>query len=70
MLPVAFLTPTDFFTGAGGLAAAIAVGGFFGQVISIALLASDQERREITALGGCIGFLAMIGLIALSAKLG
>jgi hypothetical protein len=70
VLRVAFLTPTDLFTGAGGLAAAIAVGGFLGQVIAIALLASDQERREITAFGGCFGFLTMIGLIVLSVKWG
>jgi urea transporter len=68
VLPVAFLSPAELFTGAGGLAAAIAVGGFLGQVIAIALPASDQERREITAFGGCFGFLAMIGLIALSVE--
>jgi hypothetical protein len=70
VLPVAFLAPVEVFTGAGGLAAAIAVGGFFGQVISIALSVPDQERRELTAMGGCLGLLAMIGLILLSVEWG
>lgn len=70
MLPAAFLGPAELFTGAGGLASAIAVGGFLGQVLAILLVVTDQERHEITAIGGCIGLLAMIGLILLFAKWG
>jgi hypothetical protein len=52
------------------LAAAIAVGAFIGQALAVAASATDEERREAIALGGSIGFLAMIGLILFSAKWG
>ena len=70
MLPVAFLSTQELTSGAGGLAAAIAVGAFFGQVNAVLMLATDEGRREAIATGGLIGLLAMIGLILYSAKWG
>jgi hypothetical protein len=70
VLPVAFLSPDTTTSITGGLAAAIAVGAFIGQALAVATSATDEERREAIALGGSIGFLAMIGLILLSAKWG
>jgi hypothetical protein len=66
VLPVAFLTPQELLSGAGGFAAAIAVGAFLGQVQAIASSASEEERRKATALGGLAGLLAIIGLILFS----
>jgi hypothetical protein len=68
VLPAVFFTPQDLFTGAGGLAAAIAIGVFLGQVIAITKAVSDQRRRFETAVGGLIGLGTMIGLILLSAN--
>ena len=71
VLPVAFLIgPEHLLSGAGGLAAAIAIGAFLGQVWAVATSMTDGDRREAIALGGLIGFLAMIGLILLSVKSG
>jgi hypothetical protein len=71
VLPVAFLIGSEhLLSGAGGLAAAIAVGAFLGQVWAVATSMTDEDRREAIALGGLIGFLAMIGLILLSVKSG
>jgi ABC-type arginine transport system permease subunit len=70
VLPVAFLSVQDLTSTAGGLAAAIAIGAFIGQVFAVAAAATDEGRREAIATGGLIGLLAMIGLILLSAKWG
>jgi hypothetical protein len=69
VLPVAFLiSPERLFSGAGGIAAAIAIGASVAQVFSVLGSASDQERRLRTALGGLFGLAMMIGLILLSAS--
>ncbi len=70
MLPVAFFSFQELTTGAGGLAAAIAIGAFIGQVASVATSATVEGRRELIAAGGFIGLLTMIGLILLSGKSG
>jgi hypothetical protein len=70
VLPVAFLSLSNLTSLVSGLAAAIAIGAFVGQVFSVAATASDDERREFIATGGLIGLLAMIGFILLSAKWG
>ena len=66
MLPVAFYSPTELFLGAGGLAAAIAIGAFFGQVAAVLAFDSDERRRRRTAEGGLGGLIVMIGLILAS----
>jgi len=66
VLPVAFLSPNGLLAGAGGLAAAIAIGAFFGQAIAILTASSDEDRRRRTAEGGFGGLLVMIGLILVS----
>jgi hypothetical protein len=68
VLPAVFFTPQDLFTGAGGLAAAIAIGAFIGQALGTLRQAPDLERRHQTAVGGFFGLAVMIGLILLSAK--
>jgi hypothetical protein len=71
VLPAAFLiSPDHLFSGAGGFAAAIAVGAFHGQVWAVASSMTTDERRDIIAVGGLIGLLTMIGLILLSVKSG
>jgi hypothetical protein len=66
VLPVAFLSPSGLLTGAGGLAAAIAIGAFFGQVVAVLTSSSEEVRRRRTAEGGIGGLLVMIGLILVS----
>jgi hypothetical protein len=69
--PAAFLiSPDHLFSGAGGFAAAIAVGAFLGQVWAVASSMTTDERRDLIAVGGLIGLLTMIGLILLSVKTG
>jgi hypothetical protein len=69
VLPVAFLlTPEDLFSGAGGIAAAIAIGAFAGQALAVVFSLPEHQRHRKTALGGLAGLLVMIGLILLSAK--
>ena len=68
MLPAVVFTPYNVFTGAGGFAAAIAIGAFLGQAIDTLRPRSDLRRRRFIAVGGLSGFLTMIGLILLSAK--
>lgn len=68
MLPVAFLSIGDLTSIAGGLAAAIAVGAFIGQVSVSFSPNADSFRRRRIAVGGLIGLGLMIGLILLSAK--
>jgi hypothetical protein len=67
VLPVAFLTPEFLFSATGGLAPAIAIGGFLGQGLAIARSASDSARRRETAMGGVGGLIVFIGLILFSA---
>jgi hypothetical protein len=69
VLPAAFLiSPDHLFAGAGGFAAAIAVGAFLGQAWAVASSMTTDERRDVIAVGGLIGLLIMIGLILLSVK--
>jgi ABC-type arginine transport system permease subunit len=70
VLSAAFISLQDLTSAAGGLAAAIAIGAFIGQVLAVAVAAADEGRREAIAIGGLIGLLAMIGLILYSAKWG
>jgi hypothetical protein len=71
VLSAAFLIrPDHLFSGAGGFAAAIAVGAFLGQVWAVATAMTDEDRREAIAVGGLIGIVSMIGLILLSVKSG
>jgi hypothetical protein len=66
VLPVAFYSPTELFLGAGGFAAAIAIGAFFGQVIAVLTSDSDKGRRRRTAEAGLGGLIVLIGLILAS----
>jgi len=68
VLPVSFLSIGDLTSIAGGLAAAIAVGAFIGQVSVSFSSSADSFRRLRIAVGGLIGLGLMIGLILLSAK--
>jgi hypothetical protein len=68
-VPVAaFISSDHLLTGAGGFAAAIAIGAFVGQGLDILRPASELVRRRRTAAGGLIGAAVMIGLILLSAN--
>jgi F0F1-type ATP synthase membrane subunit c/vacuolar-type H+-ATPase subunit K len=68
VLPAAFLiSPESLFAGAGGIAAAIAIGAFAGQALSVIASAPERQRHRQTALAGLIGLVVMIGLILLSA---
>jgi hypothetical protein len=66
VLPVAFLSPAGLLTGAGGFAAAIAIGAFLGQASAVLKSTSEDDRRRITAEGGLAGLIVMIGLILVS----
>jgi hypothetical protein len=67
MLAAALLfTPESLFSATGGLAAAIAVGAFFGQVDAIVHRSSDEDRRRRTAFGGLAGAIILIGLFLVS----
>jgi hypothetical protein len=68
VLPVGFLSSDSLFSGAGGFAAAIAIGVFLGQVRAVLSSTPEEMRRRETAVGGLIGFGVMIGLILLSAS--
>jgi hypothetical protein len=61
-------TPAGLFSGAGGIAASIAIGAFVGQALDTLRPMSDLRRRRFIAAGGLIGSAAMIGLLLLSAK--
>jgi len=65
VLPVAFLA-SELTSAVGGIAAAMAIGGFLCQSKPSSISGSAEERRRDTALGGLIGMAAMIGLILLS----
>jgi VIT1/CCC1 family predicted Fe2+/Mn2+ transporter len=67
VLPVALLFTSDgLLSITGGLAAAIAVGAFLGQVHAIVGRSSDEGRRRRTAQGGVAGALVLIGLLLVS----
>jgi hypothetical protein len=68
VLPAALLSPDQIISGAGGFAAAIAIGAFIGQALDMVRPGTDLERRRWTAAGGFIGLVMMIGLILLSAN--
>jgi hypothetical protein len=71
VLPAALLFATeDLISGAGGFAAAIAIGAFLGQVIAVVGAFGNVRRREAIAVGGIIGLVTMTGLILLSGKSG
>jgi hypothetical protein len=62
------ISSTNLLTGAGGFAAAIAIGAFIGQGLDILSPSSELVRRRRTAIGGLFGMTLMIGLLLLSAK--
>ena len=69
VLPGAFLiSPDHLFSGAGGFAAAIAVGAFIGQARSGFQFATEEERRRDIAVGGFLGLALLIALILFSGK--
>jgi hypothetical protein len=68
VLSVGFIGPAELFSGAGGFAAAIAVGAFIGQIPPSFVRSSDLARRRYTVVGGLFGLAPMIGLILLSAN--
>jgi hypothetical protein len=69
VLPAAFLISSEsLFAGAGGIAAAIAVGAFIGQSLSAFRPTTDRERRRDIAIGGFLGLAALIGLFLFSGK--
>jgi len=61
-------TPQDLVSGAGGIAAAIAIGAFIGQAFTGFRPASEQKRRRDIAIGGLTGLALLIGLFLWSAK--
>jgi hypothetical protein len=65
VLPVAYLT-SEVISGAGGLAAAMALGVFAGQILPSSISGSEARRRRNTAAGGLIAIGVMIGLFLLS----
>jgi hypothetical protein len=67
VLPVAFVT-SEFVSYVGGVAAAIAIGAFVGQSVSVFRPTTDLERRRYIALGGFAGLAALIGLFLFSGK--
>jgi hypothetical protein len=67
VLPAAFLiTPQGLISVAGGLAAAMAIGAFLGQVGAVLMSAAEDGRRLRTAEGGLAGLIVMIGLLLFS----
>jgi F0F1-type ATP synthase membrane subunit c/vacuolar-type H+-ATPase subunit K len=68
VLTAVIFTPAGLFSGAGGFAAAIAIGAFVGQALDAVRPRSDLRRRRFIAAGGLIGFVGMIGLLLLSVK--
>jgi hypothetical protein len=65
VLPVAFLT-SELISLVGGLAAAMALGVFGGQILPGSISGSDEARRRNTAFGGLFGVAVLIGLILFS----
>jgi hypothetical protein len=69
VLSAVFLSSRQsLFSGAGGIAAAIAIGAFIGQAIGSFFPSSEIKRRRYTAVGGLIGLVLIIGLILYSEK--
>jgi hypothetical protein len=68
VLPAALPGLDTLFSGAGGFAAAIAIGAFLGQAATSFVPSPDRKRRNAIAVGGLFGLLTMIGLIFLSAN--
>lgn len=68
MLPVAFSSIPTLTSIAGGLAAAIAVGAFIGQSLSLFEPTTELERRRYIALGGFLGMALLIALFLFSGK--
>lgn len=66
VLPAVLISPTNLFAAAGGIAAAIAIGGFAGQAIAIVRSVSEARRRAETAIGGFAALIVIIGLILYS----
>jgi hypothetical protein len=66
VLPVAFISSSSLISGAGGLAAAIAIGAFLGQGWAVFGSTSEETRRRRTTTGGLAGLIAIIGLILVS----
>jgi hypothetical protein len=66
VLPAVLISPTNLFAGAGGIAAAIAIGGFVGQTLAIVRTVSETRRRKETAFGGFAALITVIGLILYS----
>jgi hypothetical protein len=64
VLPVALLS-SEITSAVGGIAAAMAIGGFLCQSKPSSIRGSDEERRRDTAFGGLTGMATMIGLILL-----
>jgi hypothetical protein len=65
VLPTAFVA-SEIISAIGGIAAAMALGVFFGQVLPSSIKGSDEVRRRNTAVAGLIGISAMTGLILFS----
>lgn len=68
MLPVAFLSVSDLTSITGGLAAAIAIGAFIGQSLSLFRPTTELERRRYIAIGGFLGLAFLIALFLFSGK--
>jgi hypothetical protein len=66
--PAAFLSVQELTSLAGGFAAAIAVGAFIGQSISVLRPTTDRERLRYIAAGGFFGLAVLIGLFLFSGK--
>lgn len=58
---------TDFATGAGGIAATVAVGAFVGQIYPGLSEAPDARVRRDAVIGGIAGLIVAAGWIVLSA---
>jgi hypothetical protein len=68
VLPALLFSAQDLFSGAGGFAAAVAIGAFIGQARSGFQATTEQERRRDIAIGGFIGMALLIGLILFPGK--
>jgi hypothetical protein len=68
VLPVAFSSITTLTSIAGGFAAAIAVGAFVGQSLTLFRPTTELERRRYIAVGGFLGLALLIALFLFSGK--
>jgi hypothetical protein len=69
MLPVGSLV-SDFASGAGLVAACIAVCGFLMQIPPALARADDKSVRAATVVGGLAGLLIAVALIAVAVLVG